>query len=76
MEPGEVAVDVRELARLLGVSADTIRLRARRSEIPAFRIGRRYRFFPSEVREHYRRQQEQVDDWAMSSQSRHARRLP
>ena len=41
-------IDSRELARLLGVSEDTIRRMARRNEIPHIRLGiggrRRYRF--------------------------------
>lgn len=45
----EEAVTVRELAGLLGVHQNTVYAKAG-GEIPGFRVGRSWRFFPSEVR--------------------------
>ncbi len=62
MSEHEEAVDVDEIARILHVSRDTIYARARAGEIPAFKVGRVWRFWPSEVREALR--PKPVDLWA------------
>jgi len=74
VEPGEQAVDIKEMARLLGVSASTIYVRARAGEVPPVRVGRLWRFFPSEVRSHLERAEREADPWARSARSRSARR--
>jgi excisionase family DNA binding protein len=68
----EAAVTAAVIGQLLGVSKDTIRQRALLGEIPGFRVGRQWRFWPSQVREHLRRQAEQRDPWARSPVSQRA----
>jgi len=63
---------VAELADEIRLHPDTIRRLARTGDIPCEKWGNRYRFIASEV--HAARRPEIIDDWAMSSQSRHARR--
>ena len=46
----EDAVTVRELATILGVHEQTVYTKANSNVIPGFRVGRAWRFFPSEVR--------------------------
>lgn len=48
----EVAVSAGELSRLLAVSPATVHALASRGNIPAFRVGRVWRFFPSQVVAH------------------------
>ena len=68
----EAAVDAREMARLLGVSPDTVRRRAALGELPGVRIGRQWRFWPSEVKQHLERRSSARDPWARSAASRRA----
>lgn len=49
MTEPEAAISADELARLLSVSKVTVYRMAQAGEIPAFRVGRRWRFFPSAV---------------------------
>jgi len=76
MNPTEKAVDVAGLAQILEVSAGTIYRKATdqapaADEIPGFRVGRTWRFYPSVVKEH---QSKARDPWAYSPASRAARR--
>lgn len=50
MDAGEDMVTAVELADILRVSPQTVWRMARQKEIPAMKIGRSYRFYPSEVR--------------------------
>jgi len=45
----ETAVSVSELRRRLDVSKDTVYKLAREGRIPAFKVGRDWRFYPSQV---------------------------
>ena len=59
----ESAVGVNEIAELLAVHPETVRRYAKTGEIPSFKVGNRFRFFPSEVREHLTRPR---DPWAVA----------
>lgn len=50
MDAGEGMVTAAELAEMLRVSKQSVWRMARQKEIPAMKIGRSYRFYPSEVR--------------------------
>lgn len=66
----EPLTDVREMARVLSVSQDTIYRWARSGVIPALKIGNRWRFIVTEVLESVRRQAEpHPDPWHQSSRS-------
>jgi excisionase family DNA binding protein len=67
----EQAVDLKGIAAVLNVSVDTARRKAKTGDIPSFRVGSLYRFFPSAVVAHL---SEPVDEWAMSSASKNSRR--
>lgn len=60
-----------QLARHLNCSKDKVLRMARAGEIPSFRIGRLWRFFPSQVDQVLDRK---PDPWAQSNQSRARRR--
>jgi excisionase family DNA binding protein len=45
----EPLVDAVEAARLLGMTAEAVRKAAYRRSIPSIKIGRRYRFRPSDL---------------------------
>ncbi|MGZ0068645.1 helix-turn-helix domain-containing protein [Microbacterium arborescens] len=66
-------VDVREMARILSVSTDTVYRWARGGHIPAIRVGGRWRFLTAEVVESVRHIPD--DPWQQSERSRSARRL-
>ncbi len=68
---GERAVSVAELAVLLRVSRSTVYIKANSGDIPGFRVGSAWRFYPSVVDAHLNRP---VDPWAMSPASARARR--
>lgn len=67
----EVAVTLEEMARILASSKDTVRRMAKDGSIPAFKVGRDWRFFPSLVIAELSKPR---DPWAKSSHSRNARR--
>lgn len=46
----EHAIGIAELAAMLGVSTDTAYSLVRSGDVPAFRIGRLWRVWPSQVR--------------------------
>jgi excisionase family DNA binding protein len=71
MSENELAVDIHGIAEELHISTETAYRKARLGEIPGFRVGRLWRFFPSKVHEHLERP---VDPWQQSPQSRAARR--
>ena len=64
-------VDLKTMARILGVSQDTIRSLALSGEIPAFKVGRLWRFDSTRVLEHLNRPR---DPWAQSRRSRGRKR--
>jgi excisionase family DNA binding protein len=68
----ERAVDVTDLALILGVSTDTVRRMVRSGDIPGFKVARRWRFFPSTVKAHLERPK---DPWQQSSRSRARKRV-
>jgi len=67
----EQAVDVAGMAQILHVSTGTVYRKAVLGEIPGFKIGNRWRFYPSVVKAH---QSKVPDPWAYSPASRAARR--
>ncbi len=52
MDEQENAVDLRRMAGILNVSYATVYGMAQRGEIPAFRVGSRWRMIPSKVIAH------------------------
>jgi excisionase family DNA binding protein len=62
--PDETAVDAKTVADFLGVHLTTVYSYAASGDIPGFKIGRRWRFFLSDVREHVTRT---PDPWALPS---------
>jgi excisionase family DNA binding protein len=74
MTEHEAAVDVHEIARIIGVSATTVYGMAQRGELPYFKVGNRWRFFPTKVIAHLEREQEQRDPWAQPPGSAAAHR--
>ncbi|GAA2748755.1 helix-turn-helix domain-containing protein [Amnibacterium kyonggiense] len=74
-QPPEHAVDVLGLTEILGVSKDTIYSMARSGEIPSIRLGRLWRFYPTQVREHLEAEAaaRRSDLWARPSRSKVAR---
>lgn len=74
MNADEDAVDIAAIAQMLDVSTDTVRRQAKVGELPAFKVGRVWRFFPSKVRAHLEGQTAGRDPWAMPAASRRARR--
>lgn len=45
----EASINTKEAARILGIHPNTLLLMARRKEIPAYRIGRRWLFVASSL---------------------------
>lgn len=62
----EQAVGVPDIASKLRVSADTIYRLARRGDIPGFKVGAEWRFFPSKV---IARLESPRDPWAQPTRS-------
>jgi len=69
MTSTEAAVGVAEQALRLGVSKDTIYRLVRRGTIPGFKVGRDWRFFPSQVEQAL---STPVDLWAPPTRRRRA----
>lgn len=67
----EHAVDADELAHILSVSKEKVYRMARSGEIPHIKVGRIWRFYPSEVKA---KLSQPRDPWKQSSRSRSARR--
>ena len=67
----ELAVDADSLSQLLEVSRETIYRLARSGDIPSIRVGRVWRFYPSEVKA---KLSEPHDPWKQSARSRSTRR--
>lgn len=65
------ATDIRGLAEILNVSTDKVRRMAIAKEIPAFKVGRVWRFFPDAVVE---KLGAAPDPWKQSTKSRSRRR--
>jgi excisionase family DNA binding protein len=66
MNPTENAVDVAGMAEILLCSEHTIYRLARGGAIPGVRVGRSWRFYPSEVKA---KLSEPVDPWKLSTRS-------
>jgi excisionase family DNA binding protein len=54
----EEPIGADEAAKMLGVTARTAIKLAERKEIPAFRVGKLWKFYPSDVREYIDRQRQ------------------
>ncbi|MFE6965667.1 helix-turn-helix domain-containing protein [Agromyces sp. NPDC057679] len=68
----EKALNVAEVASILGLHPQTVYLHARSGEIPGFRVGRAWRFYRSEVEAHLRKPSTEIQ----SAQSRGRKRKP
>ena len=66
----ERTVDVPQMAAILQRSEWTVRKLARNGDIPAFKVGHDWRFYPSDVRAHLT----QPRRWVQSNQSRGRKR--
>lgn len=62
-------MDVAELAQMLRISEWKARELGKDPMFPSFRVGNRHRFWPAEVREHLKREREQLDPWKQSARS-------
>jgi excisionase family DNA binding protein len=71
-ETDETAIDVGGLAEMLNVSKDTAYNLIHAGDVPAFKVGRVWRMFPSQVREHLAAP---VDPWQRSPHSRARRKV-
>jgi len=58
----EQAVGIRVIADMLDVAPNTVRSLARAGDIPGFKVGRVWRFFPTKVRARF--EKPKVDTWA------------
>ncbi|WP_157372997.1 helix-turn-helix domain-containing protein [Agromyces sp. Root81] len=65
----EPTVDPHEVATYLGAHVGTVRRYASNGEIPAFKVGGRWRFFLSDVRAHLTTPKSE-GQWNQSNQSR------
>ncbi|MFF1574139.1 helix-turn-helix domain-containing protein [Leifsonia sp. NPDC058292] len=68
----EPTVGAAEIAKYLGVSVYTARIKAQTGVIPAFKVGKQWRYFLSEVKAHLSAQS--ADPWAASPRSAAARK--
>lgn len=68
----ETPVKVQAMADMLSASPEKVYRMAQRGEIPAFKVGREWRFFPSKVVEHL---EQRPDPWAQSPRSVRRRRV-
>lgn len=74
MQEIEATVSSAEMALLLGVSAQKLRVMAHSSEVPYLPAGRKMRFLPTEVYAALRRSTERERELGVSHRSRMARR--
>lgn len=72
-DEAEQAATVADIAGMLKTSRDKVYAMANAGEIPAFRVGRSWRFFPSKVTAHL---EAPKDRWAQSTRSRGRKRSP
>lgn len=70
----EAVVGTAEMARLLGISTDTLRSMARSGQVPYLELGRKLGFIPSEVIASRRRDVSALQRIGVSERSRNARR--
>lgn len=54
----EEPIGADEAAKMLGVTSRTVIKMAERREIPAFRVGKLWKFYPSDIREYIDRQRQ------------------
>ncbi|WP_416394240.1 MULTISPECIES: helix-turn-helix domain-containing protein [unclassified Curtobacterium] len=70
----ENALTVQQLMDWLNISQSKAYELATDPFFPKFRVGRAYRFWPSEVREYFQRMEDLRDPWKQSPQSLGRRR--
>lgn len=68
----EQAVKLPEIAALIDASPEKVYRMAQRGEIPAFKVGREWRFFPSKV---IAKLEAPRDPWVQSARSRSRKRV-
>lgn len=71
MTAADNAVNVAEIAEFLRISKESAYRKAKSGEIPGFKVGRSWRFFPEAVKA---KLSTPVDPWAYSPQSRAKKR--
>jgi excisionase family DNA binding protein len=54
----EEPIGAEEAAKMLGVSSRTVIKLAERRELPGFRVGKLWKFYPSDIREYINRQRQ------------------
>ncbi len=57
----EVPIGAEEAAKMLGVTSRTVIKLAERKEIPGFRVGKLWKFYPSDIRDYIDRQRQGID---------------
>ncbi len=57
----EVPIGAEEAAKMLGVTSRTVIKLAERKEIPGFRVGKLWKFYPSDIRDYIDRQRQGTD---------------
>jgi excisionase family DNA binding protein len=57
----EEPIGAEEAARMLGVTSRTVIKLAERREIPGFRVGKLWKFYPGDIREYIDRQRRGTD---------------
>ncbi|KJL45825.1 excisionase family DNA-binding protein [Microbacterium trichothecenolyticum] len=70
--PREAAITAAELAAKLSCSLDTVYRLAEKGDLPGFRLGREWRFYPSVVDAHLTKPR---DRWAQPKRSRVRKRV-
>ncbi|GAA2577891.1 helix-turn-helix domain-containing protein [Microbacterium binotii] len=68
----EQAVDARTIAEVLNASLEKVYRMTRAKEIPSFKVGREYRYFPTQV---LAKLQTPAPAWAQSNRSKGRRRV-
>jgi excisionase family DNA binding protein len=61
MPLSEEPISTEEVARMLGVTPRTVIRLAERGEIPGFRVGRLWKFLPSDIQGYIDRQRQGTD---------------
>jgi excisionase family DNA binding protein len=64
----EEPIGAEEAAKMLGVTPRTVTRLAERGEIPGFRVGRLWRFRPSDIREYIEKQLRRPADQSKDEQ--------
>jgi excisionase family DNA binding protein len=58
----EEPIGAEEAAKMLGVTSRTVIKLAERREVPGFRVGKLWKFYPSDIRDYIDRQRRGIDE--------------